>query len=262
VGVVIPTRDRPAETIRAIRSVLDQSHTNLTVLVIDDGSTNDSIQTLVKGIKEFHDERVSLVSGFKFNHPGLARSYGVKQLQCDWIAFLDSDDTWYKNKLTKQLAFAKEKNSKALFSNALRVNDGILKSPFWSEKSRVISKSKLLKKNFVITSTTLVSREILEAVDYFADSYAARGGEDFATWLRVATLTEWHYFGECLAEYADDSEDSMRVSDSVPNQYANFQGIIDYLNWIHSKSGKKQNLRNRFFQKFILGVVSISSIGS
>jgi teichuronic acid biosynthesis glycosyltransferase TuaG len=261
VGVVIPTRDRPAETIRAVKSALDQTYTNLKVLVIDDGSTDEVLQILAQEIASLHDLRVSLHSGLKFNHPGIARNYGVKQLQCDWIAFLDSDDTWYKNKITKQLDFAEKNNAKAVFSNALRVTNGKNKSPFWSEKSKVISRSKLLRKNYVITSTTLVSRDLLKEVDYFAVSYASRGGEDYATWLRIASLTDWHYFGVCLADYADDSEDSMRTTDQIPNFYANFQGIIDYFNWKHFKSGEKNGFHRRLFLKLVLRIISMNDRG-
>ena len=87
ITVVIPTRNRPVETVRAIRSVLDQDESDFSLLVVDDGSTDDTADVLAT----LDDPRLRVL---RQPHAGVsaARNHGVDAARSDYVTFLDSDD--------------------------------------------------------------------------------------------------------------------------------------------------------------------------
>jgi len=100
VTVVLPTRDRRSLLERSLRSVLDQTGVELDVLVVDDGSTDDTA-AWVAGID---DPRVNLVVHLEPRGVAAARNTGIERAETPWIAFLDDDDVWAPAKLEEQLA--------------------------------------------------------------------------------------------------------------------------------------------------------------
>ncbi len=103
VSVIIPTYNRENLIERSVRSVLNQTYENLEVIVVDDGST-DNTEEVVKSIR---DERIIY---FKQKNGGaaMARNTGVTLATADYIAFHDSDDVWREDKLLKQMQFLKD----------------------------------------------------------------------------------------------------------------------------------------------------------
>ena len=98
VSVVIPTYNRAGKVVRAIRSVLDQTYTDLEVIVVDDGSTDDT-EAAVRGIA---DPRVRYV---RQENQGAcaARNHGTALCTGAYMAFHDSDDVWRPEKLEKEM---------------------------------------------------------------------------------------------------------------------------------------------------------------
>ncbi len=97
VSVIIPTYDRAAKVQRAIESVLIQTSTDLEVIVVDDGSSDGTGQVLAE---KFGDR----IRYYAQSNQGVsvARNRGIEEARGEWIAFLDSDDLWEKNKLELQ----------------------------------------------------------------------------------------------------------------------------------------------------------------
>jgi glycosyltransferase involved in cell wall biosynthesis len=97
VSVVIPTYNRAEQVQKSVESVLEQSFTNLEVIVVDDGSSDDTGQTL----KNTFGDRIRYY--FQPNQGvSVARNKGIEEAKGEWIAFLDSDDLWEKEKLDWQ----------------------------------------------------------------------------------------------------------------------------------------------------------------
>lgn len=101
VSVIIPTYNREKTILRALHSVLEQTYTNLEVLVIDDGST-DGTSDMVNSIA---DNRVQYIVLEKNQGAANARNVGAKMASGEWIAFQDSDDCWYRDKIEKQIQY-------------------------------------------------------------------------------------------------------------------------------------------------------------
>ena len=97
ISVIIPTYNRANSVGKAIQSVLDQTFKDLEIIVVDDGSTDDSAPVLAA-----FGDRIRLIQQANRGVSG-ARNTGVRAATGKWIAFLDSDDQWHSSKLEKQL---------------------------------------------------------------------------------------------------------------------------------------------------------------
>jgi glycosyltransferase involved in cell wall biosynthesis len=102
VSVVIPTLDRPSLLLRAIDSVLRQTHREIEVIVVVDRPTQDT----VSAVQSVNDARVRLITNPYAPTAGGARNAGADHARGEWIAFLDDDDEWLPDKLERQIAFA------------------------------------------------------------------------------------------------------------------------------------------------------------
>jgi glycosyltransferase involved in cell wall biosynthesis len=102
VSVIIPTLDRPKLLLRAIDSVLCQSHHDIDVIVVVDRPSPETLAA----VQTVSDSRLRLIVNPRPTTAGGARNVGADHAAGEWIAFLDDDDEWLPNKLEQQLAFA------------------------------------------------------------------------------------------------------------------------------------------------------------
>ena len=126
VSVVIPTYNRAQQTIAAIESVLAQTYTNLEVIVVDDGSSDDSGEVIKRFIREKANRPHPLFFLSQTNQgASAARNAGIEKACGEYIAFLDSDDVWLPEKLEWQLrAFQQLKDESGVcFTDAQLVNN-------------------------------------------------------------------------------------------------------------------------------------------
>lgn len=114
ISVIIPTYNRGSRILASVDSVLSQTYRDIELIIVDDGSTDDT-ESVIKGIK---DERVRYA---RQNNQGAcaARNYGIRLAKGDYIAFQDSDDQWYKEKLEKQIRFLEEMDADVVFCKML-----------------------------------------------------------------------------------------------------------------------------------------------
>lgn len=207
VSVVIPTWNRSAHLERAIRSALEQSAAPLEVLVCDDGSTDDS-EAIVRAIA---DPRVVWVPGTHAGRAAVPRNRGLQRCRGDWVAFLDSDDSWSADKLAKQLEFAQRYALDVVCTNATRVlKSGEEGGTLLSHRGPRIGLADLVYDNSVITSSVLARREAVLAVGGFPEDPALRVGEDYALWLCLAAEAPVGFLDQPLVRYLDSPDTSIR----------------------------------------------------
>jgi glycosyltransferase involved in cell wall biosynthesis len=99
VSAVIPTRNRPEFVVRAVRSALAQTYTDLEVIVVVDGCD----ATTEKTLKQFDDKRLRVIAVNEPVGAAQARNIGAASANGDWIAFLDDDDEWVREKTSIQM---------------------------------------------------------------------------------------------------------------------------------------------------------------
>jgi teichuronic acid biosynthesis glycosyltransferase TuaG len=209
VSVIIPTWNRARTIGNAIQSVLKQSVPPIEILVCDDGSTDDT-QSIVK---EFENSRIRWLPGSRSGRPAVPRNRGVVASKGEWLAFLDSDDTWLPGKLERQLKAVSGEGCKASCTNALRYVQGKEKDgSLLSWRKNRIKFEDLVEENVVVCSSALVHRSLLNEAIGFPEETSLRALEDYALWLRISIQTDFVFIPEAEVIYWDDAESSLRAN--------------------------------------------------
>ncbi len=182
VSVVIPAYNSEQTICETIESVLNQTFSDFEVIVVNDGSQDDTVAV----VKTINDSRVRLID---YPNAGAAasRNRGAEQARGELLAFLDADDLWTPDKLEAQVA-ALDKNPQASvaysWTDFIDANSQFL----WpglhiSESGYVLER--LLVVNFIENgSNTLIRKEAFRRVGGFDDSFES--SEDWELWLRLA----------------------------------------------------------------------------
>jgi len=214
VSVIIPTWNRAETLVTAVNSALHQTYPILEVLICDDGSTDDSQER----IAAIQDNRIRWIDCGRNGRPAIPRNIGIKESKGDWIAFLDSDDEWFSQKTEKQMeALAKEANCLAVASNAniIRPDKKDVRA-FHTLNETTFEFTDLIKTNKIICSSALVHRSVFETTGLFPEAKSFKAIEDYALWLKVATVTNWLYVNQSLLNYLDNPGQSVRSDDIGP----------------------------------------------
>lgn len=181
ISVVIPTHNRRRMLRRALQSVRDQSYAPIEVIVVDDGSTDNSSELVIGEFPE--------VSYRRQPHRGVsaARNLGIEASRGEWLAFLDSDDEWLPAKLGKQMEeltkhaeYRMCHTNERWIRNGRRVNQGRrhAKHGGWIYQE-------CLPLCAISPSSSLIHRSILEEIGTFDEEMEAC--EDYDLWLRIAS---------------------------------------------------------------------------
>jgi glycosyltransferase involved in cell wall biosynthesis len=183
VSVIMPCYNSEANIKASINSVLDQDYYNWELIVIDDCSSDNTIDV----IKSFNDNRIKCHSlAENSGSPAAPRNKGLELAKGDYIAFLDSDDLWAKNKLKLQIEFMKS-NSYEFTCTAYSVKDknGV---SFDYIPPEFVSYYDLLYNNSIGCLTAVVKKNLFEN-----ESFPLMGHEDFALWLKIIKKVDGVY---------------------------------------------------------------------
>lgn len=194
VSVVIPTFNSGALTVEAVQSVLAQTTPAHEIIVVDDGSTDDTTARLAafgSVLRYFRQENQGVSS---------ARNRGVAAATGDWVGFLDADDVWHPRKLELQLAALDSRPQVGLLGSRIYGWPGE-GQPEPDPRSVVaeVPLDQLVVRNAFVTSTVLVRSELLRQAGEFDRSL--HGPEDHDLWLRIARLSRVANLEQRLAGY-------------------------------------------------------------
>ena len=201
VSVIMPTHNGGKFLSDSIRSVLAQSYANLELLITDDHSTNQETIEILKRF-EREDKRVKLTFLTENHGPGYARNQSIERASGRYIAFCDSDDRWFPDKLEKQLAFMRKKDCALCCSSYVVVNEhdetvGIRISP-------VRISFNMMKRDNKIGCLTAIFDTKLLGGKFFMPTIRKR--QDWAMFLSITKRCHIAYgIVEPLAYYRDRS---------------------------------------------------------
>ena len=166
VSVIIPLYNRENTIRRAVDSILNQTYTNIEVLVVDDGSIDHSVQMLDKYID---DDRVKVFCQKQNRGANAARNRGIREAKGEYIAFHDSDDAWVPDKLEKQLKCMETENYDVCFSSFKRffTNSSQIVPDISEQLSSTVVRERLKAGNVVGTPTLVVHRDVVKTVGMF-----------------------------------------------------------------------------------------------
>lgn len=178
-SVVIPTYNRAQLVSRAIKSVLSQTYPHFEVIVIDDGST-DNTEQVVSSLK---DSRISYVKK-ENGERGAARNYGVARSMGDYVTFLDSDDMMYRECLTTASITVSDYGRPSIFHLAYEIRSEGDKAERKVLLPALVNEE-LLKGNPLSCIGVFLRRDI--ALEHpFPEARELAGSEDWVLWLKLA----------------------------------------------------------------------------
>lgn len=211
VSVVIPTYNRASIVSMAIDSVLAQTYRDLEVIVVDDGSTDETPALLAA-----YGDRIRVLRQENAG-PAIARNRGIAAARGELVAFLDSDDTWLPRKLERQVALLDRVGDAVpccLCNCQVQYQDGSTTSTFtiadtipscaegvWLNPAAV-----LLTRFVLFNQAVLIRRSALEQAGAFDEKL--RFAEDYDLPLRLALAGPWAILADNLVIYHASSHDS------------------------------------------------------
>jgi len=197
VSVVIPTYNGASYIREAVDSALAQKYQPLEVIVVDDGST-DNTEDVLKPVMG----RIRYIK--KANGgPAGARNAGIKEAKGEFIAFLDGDDVWEPHKLTWQMPAFENANVGLAYANVSVMDEGgnPLEHTIRLAKSEGLVFEDLFRKNFIPTSTVVARKSCIEKAGYFDENRELISVEDYDLWLKIAANHRVRRVDMVLAKY-------------------------------------------------------------
>lgn len=198
ISIVIPTYNHASFLGKCLDSVLKQTYQKWEAIIINNYSQDNTVEV----IKSRCDSRIRVIN---FENNGIiaaSRNEGMRRSHGEFIAFLDSDDLWFPEKLKKCLA--RLKAGADLVSHGMRYIKGVKR---WKDvmcgPAKMADYSKLFYNgNCIIVSATMVRKSCLEHVSGFDENPAMVSAEDYDLWLRLAKeKTRLSFIPEILGEY-------------------------------------------------------------
>jgi len=200
VSVIIPCCNSSKYVKKTIDSALNQNYENYEIIAIDDGSTDGTREIL-----ESYLPKIRILSHPNNANLGQAASsnLGITETKSDLIAFLDSDDIWYPNKIEEQVKiFQKYSDVGLVYTNGYVIDesDNILYKLFLDGfREENISRKILLKCYIRTPSSVMVKREAFEKIGLFRPYL--RNAQDHDIWIRMSEVTKFYYLPYFLIAY-------------------------------------------------------------
>jgi len=246
VSVIIPAYQDADHIRAAVDSGLAQTYADREVIVVDDGSTDDTLKVLAA-----YGDAVRVISQPN-RGPSAARNRGIQQAQGEWVAFLDADDTWLPEKLARQMPLFQKGDGVGLVcsdtyfvdSQGLRPRTGFMDNPPCA--GRVLKT--IFTASFIPTSTVVVRKACLDQVGGFDEGL--RTCEDLDLWLRIAAEWEIDFVAEPLARYriSDGQLSSQRV-----NMLKGLAAVLDraYQRWPELWTLSRAELEGSYYATYL-----------
>ncbi|MDO8575677.1 MAG: glycosyltransferase [bacterium] len=186
VSVIIPAYNRAKYISKAIESVLNQSFKDFEIILIDDGSKDETAEIAYKYI---NDPRLKITLNDKNRGISYSRNRGLSLSKGEYIAMLDSDDVWIdSDKLAKQVKFLSENENHALVGTQVTLIDDngkfIKNLELYSTSDESIRENMLLRNQFAQSSILIRKRAVLESGNYDEN---LRVWEDYDLWLKIGS---------------------------------------------------------------------------
>ena len=178
VSVIMPAYNAEKYIAEAIQSVISQTYPNWELIILDDGSTDGTAGIAESFAKS--DHRIHSLQNPQNMGVARTRNRGFDLANGEWIALLDSDDIWHRDKLEKQLTAAKETDAEILYASYALFADGESGKTEYHVPART-NYSHMLKENVIGCSTVLLRKTMLNNYRFRADVYH----EDYALWLEL-----------------------------------------------------------------------------
>jgi glycosyltransferase involved in cell wall biosynthesis len=223
-SIIVPTYNRASQLANAIKSITSQTFLDYEVIVVDDGSTDNTKEVLTNIVKE--NNRINYY--WKQNEErSIARNYGIARATGKYVGFLDSDDKLYSNHLSVAFELLKRNNFPEIGHLGYELTDPAGKSILKKDNFDESFKEKLIRENSLHGNAIFIRRDIAKEVN-FIPSPAAILSEDWYLWLRLAARYQFHFDNTVTSAVVQHSERSL-MKINPDKLIANTRVIVEYL---------------------------------
>jgi glycosyltransferase involved in cell wall biosynthesis len=215
VSVVIPTYNQADYLREALQSVLDQTVSDWEVIVINNNSSDHTVEV----VEAFKDCRFQLINFSNNGIIGASRNLGIKNAKSPWVAFLDSDDLWYPEKLELCM---KETDGADIIAHRFELvkNNCVVHKSLLVKEKDFLYRNLILKGNCLAPTTTIVRKTLLDEVGGFSEKKDFVTVEDFDLWLKMSSKqASLRFISQVLAKYrlhdSNASSSAIRLLDAA-----------------------------------------------
>ena len=236
-SIVIPLYNKELSIENTIRSVLNQRFQDFEILVVNDGSTDNS----VNAVEKINDARIRLINQTN-QGVSAARNRGITEAEFEWITFLDGDDLWLENHLTEVIKMIEAFPAGKFFTTSFVYSDD--RPLFKHKRNSTIFKienyfKEATKELLVWTGTAVIHKDCFDIVGLYNTSLKI--GEDTELWNKMARKFDLVKSSNVTAVYRVEAENRTALSKSLEETY------IYYINFDEIKDIAEKN----YFQKMI-----------
>ena len=218
VSIIIPTFNRLDKLVNAIESVRKQSYKDYEIIVVDNCSTDGTIEYL----NRLKDNKISIYKIKNYGNIARSRNLGILNSKGDMLAFLDSDDLWYPNKLSLCVDEMNKKNLDFLYHNMKMKKDNSLfkkKIGYFRElKKKNVYNQLIYTGPAFPTSSVILRKNIFNEINKFDENNKKITWEDFDAWIRFSKKTNnFGCLNKILGEINIGTDNSLSKNNQIKN---------------------------------------------
>jgi glycosyltransferase involved in cell wall biosynthesis len=204
-SIIIPTYNRAVHLLRALNSILDQEFSKFEIIVVDDGSTDNTRELMADVVKK--DQRIKYF--YKENEErSIARNYGIMRASGKYVGFLDSDDRVYPNHLAVAYELLKRNNTPEVGHLGYESVDASGKLILAKNDFDRSFKEKLIHENNIHGNAIFIRRDIATEINFIPSPFAIVS-EDWYLWLRLASRYQFHFDNTITSSVVHHNERSL-----------------------------------------------------
>lgn len=231
VSIVMPSFNTAPFIAESIKSVLAQTYYDWELIIVDDCST-DNTDDVVKPF--LSDSRIHYLKNDKNSGAAVSRNRALREANGRWIAFLDSDDLWMSDKLSKQISFMEEYDYHFSYTNYVEINTDGQKTGVSVTGPKKITKTGFFNYCWPGCLTVMYDRNVVGLIQ-IAD---IKKNNDYAMWLKVCRKADCYLLNDVLAKYRRGRVGSVST-----------HSIKTMIGW-HYRLYKEAEKQNSFFSAF------------
>ena len=238
VSIIMPTYNCGKYIEQSINSVISQTYKNWELIIIDDCSTDNTIDI----VNKFKDKRIKFLQNPKNSGAAISRNYGLREAKGKWIAFLDSDDLWKSQKLEKQIKFMIENSYYFSYTNYIEIDENSKQNGRKVTGPKKITRTGMYNYCWPGCLTVMYDVEKIGLIQI----EDIKKNNDYAMWLKAIKKADCYLLNENLAKYRRGRTGSISNHKAI--------NLIKY-HYLLYRNGEKQNvilsvfntIRNLFF---------------
>lgn len=193
VSIIMPSYNTGAFIEDSIQSVLNQTYSNWELIIVDDCSTDNTLEILEK----INDDRIIILKNDRNSGAAVSRNKALRKAKGQWVAFLDSDDLWHPEKLEKQIAFMKANKYYFSYTNYEEIDMEGNKTGVKVTGPKKITKTGMFNYCWPGCLTVMYDAEKVGLIQ-IAD---IKKNNDYAMWLKICQKADCYLLDEFLAKY-------------------------------------------------------------